>query len=153
VSLKKQIPTGIWIIVVFHIVNLILWTLGQTLAIFNYDLVASWGLQDQRDLIDPAIVEVNRGIALADTYLLLPVFLIAVIGLVRLRWFGAIASWMAFALTLYWPVVFWSSQKFLAEAGIKHQPMSIAVVLLPACFMAFSLWGTWYLARQRRFFR
>jgi hypothetical protein len=150
---SSRIPPGIWIIIIFHILNLILWTFGQTIAVFNYDLVASWGLQDQRILIDPATVEMNRGIGAADTIILLPIFLIAIIGLLKQRLFGAIASWMAFALTLYWPVVFWFSQMFFADAGIKHQPLSVAVVILPAVFMVFALWGTWYLTKHWRDFR
>jgi len=104
-------------------------------------------------LIDPAIVEGNRGIALADTIILLPVFLVATVGLLKRRGYGAIASWMAFALTLYWPVVFWSSLWFYADTGIKHQPLSVSVIVFPASLMIIALWGTWYLAKHRRDFR
>jgi len=89
------------------------------------------GLQYPRELIDPVIVEVNRAIGLADIIILIPLFIIAVIGLWRLKFYGALASWMVLGTSLYWPVIFCSNQYFYDQAGIKHQPtpMSNNVIL------------------------
>jgi apolipoprotein N-acyltransferase len=118
-------------------------------AVVDYDKAAEWGLQDPRALLDPAIVEVNRGIGLADTIVMLPLFIVATIGLLRRRFYGAVASWLVFGMTLYWPVVYWCSQGFYAASGIRHQPTSIIAVVLPGALLLIAIWGSWYLSQNR----
>jgi hypothetical protein len=148
----SRLPPGVWVIIGFHIFSLVIWFFGQTLAVVAYDTVAGWGLQGQRNQLDPAIVEVNRGIGLADTLVMLPLFMVATIGLVRRRFYGAVASWLVFGMTLYWPVVFWCCQEFYAAAGIRHQPTSAATIILPGALWLIAAWGAWYLARHRALF-
>jgi hypothetical protein len=148
----SRLPLGIKVIVGFHIFSFVIWLLGQTFAIFAYDRVAEWGLQDPRDLVDPIIVEVNRAIGLTDTLVMLPLFVVATIGLLRRRFYGAVASWLAFGMTIYWPVIFWCSQGFYAAAGIKHAPTPIGFILLPGTLLLIACWGSWYLARNRELF-
>lgn len=150
---KPKIPPGVWVIVGFHIFSLVIWFFGQTLALVAYDTVATWGLQPPRAELDPAIVEVNRGVALADTLVMLPLFIVAATGLYRRRFYGAVSSWLVFGMTLYWPLVFWCCQKFFAATGIAHQPTSLAAVILPGALWLIAAWGTWYLARHRSSFR
>jgi hypothetical protein len=144
---------GIKVIIGFHVISFLLWSFGQTGAVVAYDTVAAWGFQDPRVLLDPAIVEVNRGIGLADTLVMLPLFVVAVIGLLRRRFFGAMASWLVFGMTLYWPTVFWCSQFFYAQGAIKHQPTAALTIVLPAALMLIAVWGSWYLASTRHQFR
>ena len=115
----SKLPLGIKFIIGFHLLNILLWTIGQGGAVVSYDMVVQWGLQDPRELIDPVIVEVNRGIGLADAIIMIPLFIFAVIGLWRLRFYGAMASWLALGITLYWPVVFWSNQYFWLYPGFS----------------------------------
>jgi hypothetical protein len=68
--------------------------------------VAKWELQDPRELLNPGIVAVNRGIGLFDMVIMIPLFIIAITGLWRLKFYGAVASWLALGITFYWPVVF-----------------------------------------------
>lgn len=96
-----KIPLGIKIIIGFHLLNILLWTIGQGGAVISYDTIAQWGLQDSRELIDPVIVEVNRAIGLADMIIMIPLFLIAVIGLWRQKFYGAVFSWLALGITFY----------------------------------------------------
>jgi hypothetical protein len=143
------LPLGVKVIIGFHVFSLTIWFFGQTLAVVDYDMVAGWGLQDSRALVDPVIVEVNRAIGLTDTIVMLPLFIVAAVGLFRKRFFGAVASWLAFGMTLYWPVIFWTSQGFYAGAGIRHQPMSVVAILLPGVLLLIACWGSWYLCRNR----
>jgi hypothetical protein len=106
------LPLGIKIIVGFHVFSFVLWFIGQSGAVVAYDKMAEWGLQGPRASLDPVIVEVNRAIGLADTIIMLPLFIVAAVGLLRTRFYGAVASWLVFGMTLYWPVVFWISQEF-----------------------------------------
>ncbi len=145
-----KFPLGIKIIIGFHMLNILLWTIGQGGAVISYDIVAKWGLQDPREVIDPVIVEVNRGIGLADMITMIPLFIIAVIGLWRLKFYGAIASWLALGITFYWPVVFWSSQYFYGQAGIKHKPTQMSVTLFLSLLLLFAIWASWYLFKNHK---
>lgn len=143
-------PLGIKFIIGFHLFNILLLTIGQGGAVISYDTVAEWELQAPRNLIDPVIVEVNRGIGLADIITLIPLFILAVIGLWRLKFFGAVASWLALGITVYWPVVFWSSQYFYGQAAIKYQPTQISAIIIPSVFAGFALWASWYLFKNHK---
>ena len=144
-----RLTPGTRFILGFHLLNIALWFLGQTMAVFAYDTVAGWGLQDPRALIDPAIVEVNRGIGLADTVIMLRLFGTAFVELLRMKYWGAISSWLAFGISLYWPVVFWSCQFFYGQGGIRHNPTQAVAIAVPAFFLGFAVWGSWYLFRIR----
>jgi hypothetical protein len=143
-----KFPLGIKFIIGFHLLNILLWTIGQGGAVISYDMVAKWGLQDPRELIDPVIVEVNRGIGLADMITMIPIFIFALIGLWRLKFYGAIASWLALGITFYWPVVFWSSQSFYGRAGIKYKPTLMSANLFLSLLLLFALWASWYLYKN-----
>ena len=145
-------PISVMALILFHLVNVVLWFFGQTLAVFNFDMVASWGLQEPRALVDPVIVEFNRAIALADTLLLLPLFVVAAIGLMRLRFYGAVASWIVLGWSLYWPAVFWASQFFYAQTGMRHAPTGIDDLLVPGAMWIVAAWGIWYPYRHRELF-
>jgi hypothetical protein len=147
---RMKIPLGIKLIIGFHLLNILLWTVGQGGAVISYDTVAGWGLQDARRLLDPAIVEVNRGIGAADMIAIMPLFIIALIGLWRLKFYGAVASWMAFGFSIYWPVVFWASQYFYGQAGVRHQPTQTQGYVIPSIIAGFALWASWYLYHRRK---
>jgi hypothetical protein len=153
VTQATGLPRGVKVIVGFHVFNLLIWSIGQTGALISYDTVAAWGLQDPRALVDPVIVQVSEGVALADTIIMLPLFLVAAIGLVRKSSYGVVASWLVFGITLYWPVVFWSSQSFYARGNTQHVPTSPGTVILPAALMLIAGWASWYLWRNRAMFR
>ncbi len=140
---------GLRVVVGFHIVSFFLWLVGQTGAVFMYDTVAGWGLQDPRNLLDPVIVEVNRGIGLADTLVMLPLHSVAALGLVKRRTYGLITSWLVFGMTIYWPTVFWSTQYFYGKAGVTHQPTQPEAIVLPGIMMLIAIWGSWFLAKHR----
>jgi hypothetical protein len=147
------LPLGVKVIIGFHVFSLVIWFFGQSVAVVAYDKVAEWGLQDSRALVDPVIVQVNRAIGLTDTIVMLPLFIVAAVGLIRRRFHGAVASWLVFGMTLYWPVVFWCSQGFYAAASIRHQPTPLGYIILPGSLFLIACWGSWYLARKRELFQ
>lgn len=79
-------------IIGFFALLIVFWIVGQGGAVVAYDVVASLGAQESPDRVDPVIVQVNRGIAFADVVVQLPRFVVAIIGLLRLRFYGAIAA-------------------------------------------------------------
>jgi hypothetical protein len=150
---ETKLPVGIKVIIAFHLINIFLWTIGQGGAVISYDVVAKWGLQDPRALIDPAIVEVSRGIGLADMITMIPFFIMAVIGLWRLKFYGAVASWLTLGITFYWPVVFLSSQYFYGQGGIKYNPTPTSVIMFLLLILLFAGWASWYLFQYNKLFR
>jgi hypothetical protein len=76
---------------------------------------------------------------------IIPLFIIATTGLWRLKFYGAVTSWMVFGWSIYWPVVFWASQYFFSQNGIKHQPIQMITIIVPVFFGGFALWGSCYL--------
>lgn len=150
---EQSIPYGIKFILGFHLFNIIIWTIGQGGAVISYDKVAQWGLQDPRHLIDPAIVAVNRAIGLADMLTMIPLFILAVIGLWRLKFYGAVASWMVFGFSIYWPSMFFASQFFYGRAAIKYNPATTSVIIIPLAIMLIAIWASWYLFRNQKLFR
>ena len=147
-----RLPLGIKVIIVFHLLSFVVWFFGQSVAVVAYDKAAAWGLQSPRDMLDPVIVEVNRGIGLADTIVMLPLFIVAAVGLLRREFYGAVVSWLVFGMTVYWPVIYWCVQSFYARAGIRHQPTSALTIILPGVIVLIACWGSWYLARNRELF-
>jgi hypothetical protein len=149
---QRKGPLGIKLIIGFHILSLILFIVGQGGAVVAYDSVAELGLQEPRDTIDPVIAVINRGIALADIIIGVPLFILAVFGLWRRRFWGVVASWMAFGINLYWPTVAWAKQHFYVQAAVKCEPFSIAVHGMLAFVFLFSVWASWYLFKNRKLF-
>ena len=119
---KHDVPFGTKIIIGFFIFSAIVFTIGQGGAVIAYDNVANWGLQfDKSDSADPVVIVVNRGTGLADVIVGVPLFVVAAIGLSRLKFYGAVASWLGFGMNLYWPVVAWTKQRFYVNAGVDAE--------------------------------
>jgi hypothetical protein len=152
--MEKQIevPFSIKLIIGFLILNLIMFVIGQGGAVVSYDYVAKLGLQEARETIDPVIVVINRGIGLADVLIGVPLFILAIIGLWRLRFFGAVFSWMVLGISFYWTTVAWAKQSFYIQASIKCQPFDIGVHGVLAFVFIFSVWASWHLFRSRKLF-
>ena len=121
----SRLPDGVKVIVGFHVFRFFMWVVGQTGAAVAYDSVAELGLQDPRAVLDPVIVELNRATGLADTLIMLPMFIVAAIGLLRRRLFGAVASWLAFASRCTGRLSSGAARAFLRRrASIAPRPRS-----------------------------
>lgn len=153
-SVKNLLPFGVKLIVGFFMASIPVWMVGQGGAVVAYDTVAAWGLQaSAREDLDPVIVEECRGIGLADVLVQVPLFVVAATGLRRLRFYGAVASWLTLGVNLYWPIVAWSKQSFFVNAGmIKVEPFTAAVHFPLAFIVLFSAWASWYLYQNRKLF-
>ena len=145
---------GTKIIIGFFIFSAIIFTIGQGGAVIAYDNVANWGLQfDKSDSADPVVIVVNRGTGLADVIVGVPLFVVAAIGLSRLKFYGAVASWLGFGMNLYWPVVAWTKQRFYVNAGVDAEAFDVPTHLLLISVFAFSAWASWYLYRNKKLFQ
>ena len=146
---QRVLLIGIKLIIGFHILNIIFWVIGQGGAVIAYDTVAQWGLLDSRESIDPVILVINRGIGLADVIIGVPLFVLAVIGLCKMKFYGAVFSWMVFGISFYWTTVAWVKQYFYLQAEVKCQPFDIGTHSMLAFVFLFSIWASWYLFKNR----
>jgi len=149
---QKKVPFGFKLIIGFFILNLLMFVIGQGGAVISYDYVAKLGLQEARETIDPVIVVVNRGIGLADVLIGAPLFILAIIGLWRLRFYGAVFSWMVLGISFYWTTVAWAKQSFYIQASLKCQPFDIGVHGVLAFVFVFSVWASWHLFKNLKLF-
>ena len=149
---QKKIKLGIKFIIVFYILNIIFWVFGQGLSVIAYDTVAQWGLVEARETVDPFGIIINRAIGLADVLIGPPIFIIATIGLWKMRFYGLMASFMGFGIGFYWTTIAWVKQSFLIQAGVKCEPFDAGTHGMLAFVFLFSLWGSWYLYKNRKLF-
>ena len=149
---RKTVPFGFKLIIGFFILNLLIFVIGQGGAVVSYDYVAKLGLQEARETIDPVIVVVNRGIGLADVLIGVPLFILAIIGLWRLRFYGTVFSWMVLGISFYWTTVAWAKQSFYIQASVKCEPFNAGVHGVLAFVFVFSIWASWHLFKNRKLF-
>lgn len=149
---QNKIGLGVKIIIGFHILNLIMFVVGQGGAVVAYDTVAAWGLQEATESTDPFIILINKSIGLADFIIGVPLFILAILGLWRKQFWGFVSSWMVFGISLYWTSVAWSKQSYYHAASLRCEPFDIGTHIVLAFVFLFSLWGSWYLYKKRAWF-
>jgi hypothetical protein len=149
---QKKLTLGIKFIIGFHILNIIIWVVGQGGAAVAYDTVAQWGFQEARETIDPIILVINRGIGLADFIIGVPIFIFATIGLWQMRFYGQMTSFMVLGISFYWTMVAWIKQHFYIQAGVKCEPFAVGTHGMLGFVFLFSLWASWYLYKNRKLF-
>jgi len=150
---QSKISLAIKLIIGFHILNIVMWTVGQGGSVIDYDTVADMGLVAPRLTLDPFIVVINQAIGLADALIGVPLFILAVIGLWQKKFWGVVFSWMVFGISFYWPTVAWVKQYFYLDASIKCQPFDLGTHFMLAFVFLFSIWGSWYLYKNYRQFK
>lgn len=139
-------PVAFWVVTVFLSASILLMLVGQTTGVFNYDLAASWGLQEKPEEMTEFGVQVNRAFGAADTVVYIPLMALTLIGLaLRRRW--ALATLAAFfGASLYWTTTV--TFIFLFAPGVPgytHVPGPEIWLFIGVYFVAGVL-GTLYLA-------
>ncbi len=120
---------------------------GQTLALIDYDLAVSIGLQEPASQITEMGVAFNKGFGAADTIIYLPVFVIGLVGFWLGKPWGTIALAAALGITAYWPVVVVYAFHFAKGApGFEFAGTTLyTFILVP--IVVYALWGLAYLYR------
>jgi hypothetical protein len=101
-NLKR--PLALWVIVVFMTLFSIMVLLGQTTAIFAYDLTVSMGLQESIDEVGPFGVEMNRSFGIGDTVAYIPLMILSVIGLLMRKRWALFTTAAVMRISVYWAV-------------------------------------------------
>ncbi len=149
---SDRIPTGTRIIIGFFVVSVCFWVVGQGGAVVAYDRVAELGFHPERHRVDPITVLVTQGIAIGDVLIQLPFFLLAIIGLWRLKIYGVAAAWIALGINLYWVTVAWAKQFYYLQAGVDTEAFGLPLHAGLAFIFLFSAWASWHLLRERAVF-
>lgn len=95
-----------WSIVVINVLAALLFLVGQTMALFNYDWTVSIGQQEPPDQIGPVMVQVIRGFCVADTIINIPLLLSSALGLALKKQVSLICTAAVGGITFYWSVAF-----------------------------------------------
>lgn len=140
---------GFWILAVVGVLLLAILAAGQVMAVIDYDVAVSLGLQESEAVIGEFGVAVNRGVGVADAMIYLPLLLMGLVGLWRRTEWGGVAMAGALAITAYWPLVSWFTLLFARGTAGFHFTSFTSYGILLTLFTAYGVWGLWYLYRHR----
>lgn len=146
--LKKRInryPLGVWT-AIFALVLICLAWLMQLYSLANWEGAVKVGVQNESftgDMVDRALADVERGIAIADILWALPITIVAFFGLVRNKYYGFLAAMMVFSICVYFPL-------FYAFRESMHFDIVVAAILLWAVPSLLGIYGLWI---NRSFFK
>lgn len=107
---------GFWLLMAWALFLLIMVLAGQTMALIDYELTVSMGLQEPAGQVTAVGVAMNKGYGVADTLIYAPFLAGGLLGLpLRRRW-GVLSMFAAAAITAYWPVAALSTVLFAKGA-------------------------------------
>lgn len=146
-TIKKR--TGFWFLIGFGILLNVVYVLGQTMAIINYDFAVSIDLQEPANEITEIGVASNKGFGFGDTVFYIPLFVIGIVGLLKRTTLGLFAMLGAMAVTVYWPIVGLSTVFFAKGAPGWHFTDYTSYSILLSIIALYGIWGFWFLYKKR----
>ena len=105
VRMFRKRKIGFWFLVAIGLLLNLLFVIGQTGAIIDYDFTVSLGLQESKDEITEIGVAFNKGFGFGDTLVYIPIFIVGIIGIIRKKLYGLYLLSGAMSITIYWPMV------------------------------------------------
>ena len=147
-AVKKT--TGLWILIGIGVLLNIMFLMGQTMSLINYDFTVDIELQDPASEITDIGVALSKGFGMGDTVFYIPLFLIGLFGLLKGKEFGIHTMVGFMAITVYWPLVCLATWYYAkGSPGWYFDDYLVYTILLPL-ISAYGLWGMWYLFRNRK---
>lgn len=143
--MEQKRVSGFWILISIGFLLNILFLLGQTMAIIDYDFAVSLGLQETVDEVTAVGVALNKGFGFADTVFYIPLFLIGLIGTLKRKTFGKYTLVGALAITVYWPIVNLSTLFFAKGISGFHFTDFVSFSILLSLIILYGLWGIYFL--------
>lgn len=122
-------PLGFWIAIVAISILLIVGVGGQAYSLINWEKAIELGLQNDHftgDAVEQTLAIIEKGVCQADMIWLLPLGILAFIGLIKKKFIGFIAGFMFFSIGGYFPIVF----------GFQRWDTHIETVILAICLFA-----------------
>ncbi len=140
---------GFWVLIAVGILLNILFIVGQTVSLFDYEFAVSLGLQESEEEITRAGIAFAKGFAFGDTVFYIPIFLAGIIGLLKRKRWGIFSMVGALAVTVYWPLV--NLYAILAgrdAMNIRPEKYTTYPIIL-SLVAIYALWGIWYLYKNQ----
>lgn len=138
-------PLAFWVIVLFLGASIILMLMGQTMAVFNYDLAVRLGLQESLTDVSRFGVEVNRGFGASDTVVYIPLLVVSLAGLLLKRHWSLLTTAAAAGVSAYWAVTVTFILFFLpGTPGYSYVP-GPEIWLFVGTYAVFGVWTLFYL--------
>ncbi|MDP8268461.1 MAG: hypothetical protein P9L97_07025 [Candidatus Tenebribacter davisii] len=134
----KRFPLGIWIALIALVLIFLAW-LMQSYSLLDWEGAIELGVQDESfngNAAEQALADVERGIAIADIIWVLPLTIIAFIGLLKKRFIGFAAALMVFAICVYFPL-------FYVFRDSMNPEIKLAAILLWAVPSILAIIGLW----------
>lgn len=133
-------PLGVWFaLAALAILFLVAWA-GQAYSLIDWDGAVELGLQNDRftgDEIERTWAKENWGIAVADMLWPVPIGIIALVGLLRRKFYGFAAGLMEFSIGVYFPLVF-SINRWSDLSGTAI--VALCLFLIPSLLGIAGLW-------------
>jgi hypothetical protein len=135
-----RFPLGVWIALVALLILFLAWGM-QAYSLLDWDGAVDIGLQEARftgDAVERAWAQADWGVAAADMIWPLPIAIVALIGLLRKRFFGFAAGLMEFAVGVYFPL-FFAFQKWPTNSDTAIAAISLWTI--PSLLGIIGLWA------------
>lgn len=135
-----RFPLGVWIAIIALLILFLLAWAGQAYSLFDWDGAVDLGLQNERftgDAVERTWAHESWGVAMADMLWPVPIGIVALIGLLRKKFFGFAAGLMELSIGVYFPLVF-AFQRWTSYPGTV-----IVAIFLFAISSLLGIIGLW----------
>jgi len=138
-------PVAFWMFVVFLMLSTVAMLMGQTMAVFDYDLAVRLGLQESIDEVSGFGVQINRAFGASDTVVYVPLMVASLAGLFRRQRWSLLTTAAVTGISAYWSVTVTFAFLFLPAApGYANVP-GPEIWAFVGAHMAFGVLGLFYL--------
>jgi hypothetical protein len=134
-----RFTVGIWISLTALILIFLAWIM-QAYSLLDWENAVTLGLQNgsfKGNELDVAIATKEKGEAIADLLWVLPLNIIAFIGIFRKKFFGFVAAMMVFAICIYFPLF------YIFQIGETFPETVLGAVILWAIPSVLGIIGLW----------
>ena len=138
-------PIAFWVIVVFLAISIVVMLMGQTLAVFNYDLAVCLCLQESADQVSEFGVQVNRAFGAGDTIVYIPLMTVSLIGLILKKRWSLLTTAAVTGVSAYWSVTVSFTLIFLSEVTSFRLVPGPGYWIFIGAYTLFGVWGILYL--------
>jgi len=142
---KENRSVSFWVFEIFLLVSLFLLLLGQTTAIFNYDLAVSFGMQESVEDVGEFGVQINRAFGVGDTLIYIPLIISSIIGLFLKKNWALITTAAVMGVSAYWATTSGFLLWFLVGVPGYNFIPGMVYWLFIALYIIFGVLGLLYL--------
>ena len=136
---------GFWFLAAFLAVSVLLMAVGQTTAVFDYDLAVRVGLQEATEEVGEFGVQINRAFGASDTAVYIPLMVVSLVGLWDRRFWSLITTAAVAGISVYWSVTMGFVLTFAPGVpGYTLEP-GLEYALFLGAYAAFGIWCIGYL--------